>query len=422
MIRSRARVDIGMPSCHVQEPVLDGSSSEAAERTAAPKRILVLAACPLPWPRGTPIRATRLTNAFASRGHDVTVATYHLGTDEFDPKAYPIAVHRTPNLRFYRDTRPGPTLTKLLVLDPLLLAKALKLVRSKRFDVIYAHHYESLLIALAIRRVTSIPVIYDAHTLLGSELPYYVSKPLRGMARLLGEFLDRCLPRRADYVVAVSTAIADRLRHDSRLKLISVVNNRVELGHFSRHTWPTHNGQGRTVLFTGNMAAYQGVEAMLDVFARVLDSHRDLRLRIVSNEPLGQYADLARKLGIFDRIDIVSTDFARLPAEIAGASVAVNPRSEGDGIAQKLVNYMAVGAPIVSFAGTSAGLEDGVNAIVVPNGDIARFADGIRTLLDDVPLAKRLGGNARRQICSAGNWEQAVVEIERSALAYLDGK
>ena len=44
-------------------------------------RVAMLAACPFPAARGTPIRILRIAEELARRGHDVDVVTYHLGSD-----------------------------------------------------------------------------------------------------------------------------------------------------------------------------------------------------------------------------------------------------------------------------------------------------------------------------------------------------
>src|SRR5690242_4427588 len=80
-------------------------------------RVAVVAACPFPWPRGTPIRIERIADAVARRGHAVHVVTYHLGEDSGNS---PFRVHRIRDVPTYRRTGPGPTLRKLLQLDPLL--------------------------------------------------------------------------------------------------------------------------------------------------------------------------------------------------------------------------------------------------------------------------------------------------------------
>lgn len=139
-------------------------------RTERPLRVAMVAACPLPQPRGTPIRIQRMAEALVRRGHDVHVVTYHLGTGSFEQ---PVAVHRTPVVPTYRRTAPGVGYQKLMVLDPLLTGKLARVLRRHRFDVIHAHHYEGLLAAAAARVGTGLPLVYDAHTLLVSELPYY---------------------------------------------------------------------------------------------------------------------------------------------------------------------------------------------------------------------------------------------------------
>src|SRR5262245_41390288 len=167
-------------------------------------RIAMVAACPFPHARGTPVRILRMSEALAALGHEVHVVTYHLG-DGAAERAF--RVHRTRELTTYRQFGPGPTLGKLLVLDPLLIARLGDILRDFPIDVIHAHHYEGLLVAVAARGVSSfrrgrrgarVPVIYDAHTLLASELPYYGPSLPAQLKRSLGLRLDRWLPKWSD--------------------------------------------------------------------------------------------------------------------------------------------------------------------------------------------------------------------------------
>ncbi len=164
------------------------------ERTGRRYAVAIVAACPLPWPRGTPLRIARTAEALAKRGNEVHVVTYHLGAGEL---AAPVHVCRTAALPTFRKTSPGPSLQKLVLADPLLATKLYKLVRRRQIDVIHGHHYEGLLIGSAVAKLTNHPVVYDAHTLLEDELGHY---PLGLPTRLkvsLGRRLDRLLPKRA---------------------------------------------------------------------------------------------------------------------------------------------------------------------------------------------------------------------------------
>ena len=114
---------------------------------AAPLHVAVVAACPFPYPRGTPTRVYRSAEIVARLGHRVDVITYHLGETE---RETPFAVHRIRPVGHYHRLAPGPTYQKLLVVDTLLVARLLAFVRRHRVDVIHAHHYEGLLVALPV--------------------------------------------------------------------------------------------------------------------------------------------------------------------------------------------------------------------------------------------------------------------------------
>lgn len=78
----------------------------------------MVAACPFPWPRGTPIRIQRLAEVLAQHGHKVDVVTYHLGQSV---DSLPFQVHRIAKDYSCNRVTAGPSLTKLFVLDPMLL-------------------------------------------------------------------------------------------------------------------------------------------------------------------------------------------------------------------------------------------------------------------------------------------------------------
>jgi hypothetical protein len=44
----------------------------------------------------------------------------------------------------------------------------------------------------------------------------------------------------------------------------------------------------------------------------------------------------------------------------------------------------------------------------------------IHTILSDVELATRLGGNAKRQVLANGGWQEAAREVEESTFFGLD--
>ena len=377
--------------------------------------IAIVAACPFPCARGTPVRVARSAEALAELGHSVHVVTYNLSDPGLEITHERLKVHRIPRIPFYRDLSPGPSLTKLALLDPLLLLKLNSVLGRHKIDFIYAHHYEALIVALVVRAVKRFPVIYDAHTILETELPDYVSGPVKPVLRKVGKWIDGFLPRRADHIVAVTNEIADRLvaHFNSRYRL-TVISNGLELAHFMSCRWApeSRNTARKVLIFTGNLAAYQGIELMLEAFALLRQRRNDVLLRIVTNDDFRPYAPLARKLVIENDIEVASSDFDALPGEIARASVAINPRLSMDGIPQKLLNYMAVGVPIVSFAGSAHNLVDNENGLVIPDGNTVMFADALDKLLNDQEVARRLSIAARRDAKRAGTWLDVARKLD----------
>ena len=341
------------------------------------------------------------------------VVTYHYGSGDVAPE---LSVHRTAAIKSYQRLGPGPTYVKLAMLDPLLGLKLRQVLRRYRVDVIHAHHFEGLLVARAARIGSGIPLIFDAHTLLTSELPLYrIGLPLRAK-RFIAAAFDRRLPALGDHVVTVTERIRERLLQLGAVSEdgVTVVGNGADLHLFALSSRPAaeSSGRGPTLIFTGNLAPYQGIELMLRAFRKVLDRRPDVRLKIVSDSPFDGYDLLARDLGVRGAIDVLHVSFDEIPRELADATVAVNPRPDCDGIPVKLLNYMAAAKPVVSFTGSAPGLRHGENAWLVADGDVDGFADGALTLIGAPLVADAMGLAARRFVEAQHSWGRSAEQLE----------
>lgn len=409
------------PGAHEEEMMVDGRGGAEA-RTRGPERALriaVVAACPFPVPRGTPIRILRLSEALAEAGHEVHVLTYHLGSGPVDSHVH---VHRIKDISTYQKLSPGPTARKLITVDRKLTRLAWLFFRQQDFDVIHAHHYEGLLVARAARGRLRIPIVYDAHTLLASELPSYSLGLPEGVKRALGSWVDRVLPRLADHTVCVTETIRKKLQAASHLDAdrVSVIRNGVELGHFrSASREPRSGEQGRRVIFTGNLAEYQGIDHLLEAFRLVVEQLPDTRLLIATTSPVDPLEKLARPLGIWKYIDVVSPKFDDLPEVLAKATVAVNPRVDCDGVPVKLLNYMAAGLPVVSFDSSAPGVSHLENGWLAASGDRTLMARGIIQLLTQPKIAARIGESARRYIEENCLWQMAANQCTATYLRLI---
>jgi glycosyltransferase involved in cell wall biosynthesis len=147
---------------------------------------------------------------------------------------------------------------------------------------------------------------------------------------------------------------------------------------------------------------------MLQALRKVLNQRKDVRLKIVTESSFDGYDSLARELGVAGAIELVRARFDEIPRLLAGATVAVNPRIDCDGIPVKLLNYMAAGKPVLSFAGSAPGIRHRQTGWLVPDGDVDGFAEGALTLLSNTELATALGQNARRQVQDQHDWSRSA--------------
>lgn len=385
-------------------------------------KIAMVAACPFPYPRGTPIRIFKMAQALAMRGHEVHVVTYHLGVEL---KQDLFKIHRIPDVKTYRKCSPGPTFQKLLFIDLLLAIKLYNILRTYEIDLIHAHNYEGLLVSIGVRKLTKHPVIYDAHTILTSELPYYEFGLPKYIRNDIARHLDMFIPNMADYVISVTEDIEKELTRHKQVSpsKISVIPSGVEFDQFNIK--PEKNTKfeqkNKILIFTGNLASYQRIDLLLRAFAQVLCQRDDVRLLIISDSTFDNYEPLAKTLGIRAHIDILMLDFAKIPPYIVNADVALNSRIECPGIPQKILNYMAAGKAIVSFEGSAKNLEHGNTGLIIENGNIKEFSRAILQLLEDPGLSHKLGTNAK---IAASNytWEKTAQMTEEVYEKVLDGR
>ena len=381
----------------------------------------MIAACPFPWPRGTPVRIQRLAQALVEEGHTVDVITYHLGKSS---ENLPFKVFRIAKVFYYNRVSAGPSISKLFVLNPMLVRSLLKIGKTGDYDIIHAHHIEGVMVARAARVMgLNLPIVYDAHTLVGSELLDYGPAIGASIKRFVGSFLDHFFARQADSVIAVTDAIKDEfVTHDSQpADRIHVIPNGIEEEFIQRAEKARLEyaaciekknivaGKPAPIfMYAGNTAAYQGIDLMLKAFALVEQRIPDAQLKILTHESFADYLALSDSLGITDKLSILDVLLEDLPAMLVQADVLLNPRTRCAGIPQKLLNYMAAGRPVVSFAGSAKIVIDQVDGLVVENGNIHAFSEAMLELVFNTKLGDTIAAAGLKSMQTRYSWNSAA--------------
>jgi len=296
----------------------------------------------------------------------------------------------------------------------------LKLVAAYDFDLIYAHHFEGFICALPVRLFRELPIVFDIHTLLETELPHYGLLIGDKVLRWIGRVFDTNLPGKADHIVGISEEIVNKMIQEAKIspERVSLITNGVELELFlSAKPEPDKKDNSKFVLaYAGNFARYQGIEVMLAALRILKDSDPDISLNLISNNALDTYWGLIKELQIETNIKHISTPFSELPQQLANADILINPRFVSAGYPLKLLNYMAAGKPIVTLAGTSHKIIHGQTGCLVQGRAPLDRANGIQHLIGNPELREQLGVNARQYVKDNFMWNKKAEQIERICL------
>jgi len=375
------------------------------------RRVLMTAACPYPAPQGSQALIRETARALHDAGCDVRLLVYAHGVGRADD---PFPVERGPAIPGYRRTAAGPSWAKP-VADAALMLTLRRTLREFEPDVVHAHNYEGLLVALLACRGRRVPVVYHAHNAMADELGYYL-RPSAWFARI-GEALDRTLPRRADAVIAPHARLADELvaRGCDRNR-VHVIPPPVYAEGFA--PGPRAPAPKPALLYTGNLDAYQNLGRLGELFAAIRRRIPDAELRIATAAPCDRIATV---LGPRDGVTAVPTpDLAALREELARDAVVLCPRVSWSGYPIKTLNAMAAGLPVVAFASSAHPLRHGETGWVVPDGDLSAFAEGAVALLRDPALRLRLGETARAYVRDVHAPDRIAAAIDTVYACVLD--
>jgi glycosyltransferase involved in cell wall biosynthesis len=104
---------------------------------------------------------------------------------------------------------------------------------------------------------------------------------------------------------------------------------------------------------------------------------------------------------------------SNLKQVIAEADICIAPIRSGSGTRLKILEYMAMGKPVISTSKGAEGIEytDGLNIII--EDTIDKYPEIIRQLLDDEKKRGALGREARKLIEEKYNWDLYRKPLEK---------
>ncbi|HEY6613630.1 MAG TPA: glycosyltransferase family 4 protein [Vicinamibacterales bacterium] len=284
------------------------------------------------------------------------------------------------------------------------------------FDVVHAHNPPDMLFVVgAFHKLLGKKFVFDHHD-LSPEL--YLSRfrtTEGGLITRVLQLLEWCSVRLANVLIVTNASYReiDIARHGAVPERVFIVRNGPDLKRV-RLVDPDERlrGSGKTILgYVGAMNPQDGVDYMLRALQHLRQLGKDNFYCVVvgDGDSREELETLAKTLGLENHVwftgFIPDADMIRY-LSTADICLDPNPSSPLNDVSTwiKVMEYMALGKPVVSFdlKETRTSAEDA--AVYVPPNDEAAFAKAVAALMDDADRRQKMGAIGRRRVDEKLSW------------------
>lgn len=284
--------------------------------------------------------------------------------------------------------------------------------RTRRPDVVHAHHWVSGLAAIAGANGFDIPVVQSFHSLGITD---------RRAGRSCSSTrlrLEKAIGRSARAAIATTAAEGTELvRMGMPRKQVTLVPSGVDLDRFAPHGPALPRGEAPRLVTFLRTAEWQAVNLVIQALARIPDAELVVaggpaREGIETDETVHQLRLKAKEAGVADRVTFIGrVSAAEAPKLLRSADLTVSAATY-ETFGRVPLQSMACGTPVVAspVGGHLDSVIENVTGIHIPPNRPVEVARRIRALLADPTHRSALGIGAVDRVRSRYSWERVAHE------------
>jgi glycosyltransferase involved in cell wall biosynthesis len=309
------------------------------------------------------------------------------------------------------------------------------LILRKKINVVHARGHVPGLMALLLKRLTGVKLLFDLRGLMAEEYVEAGRWPANGLAFRATKWVEEQLFQKADSMVMLTRAVLESLKGESRhlqhsAAHIEIIPCCVDLRRFGQREQARGENdarlRGKTVMvYVGSTGGWYMSHELARLFAVGRLGQPDLHFLVLTQSPHEQMRALLLAEGLPEDSFTIKT---AKPAEVAGylaaADFGVHFIRPGKCMVAnsptKFAEYLASGLPILSNAGIGDSDEilrqESVGVIVdeFDQSSYERAFAGMRRLLADPDVRRRCREVAERRFALNTVGRQSYVRVYRS--------
>ena len=297
------------------------------------------------------------------------------------------------------------------------LRLAIKVRRAGRIDIVHACNPPDLLFLIALAlRPGGTRFVFDHHDLM----PELFASRFPGSGRIF-YWLTRCAER---LTFAAADAVISTNENYRRVAIergkmaadrVVVVRSAPDLSRFVEREPDGSLRRGKPYLlaYLGVMGPQDGVDYALRAVQLLRDEigRDDIHCVFMgAGDELDEMVTLSEQLGIADIVDFpgwAGDELIQRCLSTADVCLSPDPLTPFNDVStmNKVVEYMAMGRPVVSFDLVETRVSAGDAAVYVQANDELAFAKAIDALLQDPERRRQMGELGRRRVEQELSWE-----------------
>jgi glycosyltransferase involved in cell wall biosynthesis len=317
-----------------------------------------------------------------------------------------------------------PPLAKKLLHFVGAQIQLLRALRTKRYDAVYIRHHPFDPITVAALRLLKMPIILEVN---GPYEDLYLAFPWTRPFRWVWTALMRYGMRQADAVITVTEPLVRWAQQEAGHPRVYLISNGVDIDLFRPDTDlpPPAGVRLPYALFFGVLAAWQGIETLLEAVQRP-EWPEPLHLVIAGDGILrNKVEQAAQKCSRI--VYLGKLPYRQIPPLIRHSICGVAPMSaikrNCTGVMPlKVFETLACGIPVVvsDLPGMACLVRQGECGLVTPPEDAVELALAIRQLYEDDTLRVAMGRRGRALIEAAHSWDARAEDTHRLLLQVLE--